>query len=91
MSLTSLSRNSGIDSKKIAKFKDNNPRKFEDLWKPISIATYYRDDLCLYSKPLSLVINPSQISLRGIFRIECDKKCNNYFLVALFVVRYSRE
>ena len=26
--------------------------------------------------------NPSQSSLRGIFRIECDKKCNKFIAVA---------
>ena len=35
--------------------------------------------------------NPSQNGLRGIFRIECDKKCDNNIIVALFVVGYSWE
>ena len=33
--------------------------------------------------------NPSQSSLRGIFRIECDKKCDNFTLASTQKVIYS--
>ena len=34
--------------------------------------------------------NPSQISLRGIFRIGCDKKCNNLVTEKQSTVVYSQ-